>query len=92
MLMQPERLANDPPNPIALHGVAGDLGRDGEPQPRARRIVRMGNHPEESVPEASAARIYRLELRLQPQASLRRQREALACGSAARHATCPVME
>src|SRR5215469_293014 len=76
-LAQPEALADEPTNAIALDGAARDLRRDGEPEPRARRIVRPRDDAEESVAEAPSLSIRRVEVGLPTQAPPRGKAEAL---------------
>lgn len=75
--MEPERLAHDAPDAIALDGPAGHLRRDREAETRTTFIVQSRSHTEEPVSHAPAARVYRFEIRLPPQAPLGGKSESL---------------
>ena len=71
MLFQAEGFAHDTPNAIAPDGAAGELRRHCHSETRMAFVVRARSHGEEPVPHAPAARVYRFELGLPPQAPLR---------------------
>ncbi len=77
MLMQAEGFAHDAPDSIALDGSPGHLRGHGKPETRTPLIVQTRSHTEEPVPHAPAARVYRFEVRLPPQAPLRGKSESL---------------
>ena len=84
MLAQPERLADDPATAVARDRAAGDLGRDGESQPRLGRAIRARDQAEESVADAAARGVGRVELGLAAQTPSRREPETLAAGASRR--------
>ena len=83
MLMQPEGFAHDAPDAIALDGTARHLRGNGEAETRSTLFVQARSHTEEPVSHAPAARVYRFEVRLPPQAPLRGKSES-PCGLPAR--------
>jgi hypothetical protein len=82
VLMQPERFAHDAPDAIALNGTARHLRGNCEPETGATLIGQSRSHTEEPVSHAPAARVYRFEVRLPPQAPLRGKSESLGVGAA----------
>jgi hypothetical protein len=71
VLMQTERLADDPANTVALDATAGDTNRDGEPETRPTLFVPKRSHAKESIAKPLSARVDRFEVRFATQASLR---------------------
>jgi len=80
--MQPERFAHDTTDAIALDGTARHLRGHREPETGATLIVQSRSHTEEPVSHAPAARVYRFEVRLPPQAPLRGKSESLGVRAA----------
>ena len=80
--MQPERFAHDAPDAIALNGTARHLRGNREPETGTTQIVQSRSHTEEPVSHAPAARVYRFEVRLPPQAPLRGKSESLGMRAA----------
>ena len=68
VLRQPERLADQPAQPIARHPVAGRLHGHGQADSGMAESIGFDTKAEEPVVEASAARIQRIELQLATQA------------------------
>jgi len=82
MLMQTEGFPYDPAYAIAFDGAAGQLRCHGEPETGTILIVQTRSHPEEPIPHAPTARVYRFEVRLPPQATLRGKSESLGMRAA----------
>jgi len=85
-LAQPEALADEPANSIALDGAASDLRRDGKPEPWACRGVRARDDAEEAIAEPPTLGVRRIEVALTAQAPPRGKPEALEADATPRHA------
>ncbi len=75
-LMQPERLTDDPADPITFHRVAGELDRDREAEPRMAKVIGPQPRGEAALMDAPPARAQRLELARLAQSRPRRQPES----------------
>ena len=78
MLMQPERLTHDAPDPITFDRAPRHFGRYRETEPRTACIIAARGHSEKTVPEAPSPCVQRLEVRLAAQPPFRWKSESLA--------------
>lgn len=81
-LAQPERLARDPADAVALDRAPRDLHPDGEAQPRRGPAVRADGETEVPVAEAAACGIARVEIDLPAQPALRGKSQARGLAAA----------
>ena len=70
MLRQPECLAYQAPQAIALHGVAGGFYRHCQSDTRMSESIRFHAQREEAIVDATTIGVDRIELQLAAQASL----------------------
>jgi hypothetical protein len=71
MLVQPERLADDPADTVALDTAAGGTNRNGKTETRPTLVVQERSHTKESIAKASPASVGRIKVRLATQPPLR---------------------
>ena len=64
VLVQSERLANDPADTVAFHTATGGTNRNGKTETRPTLVVPERSRTKESIAKPSAARIGRIKVRL----------------------------
>ena len=64
MLMQPERFADHPADPVALHTTACDTNRNSETQTRASLVIQECGHAKESITKPPPVCVGCIEIRL----------------------------
>ena len=71
MLVQSERLADDPADTVAFDTAARGANRDGKTETRPTLVVPVRGHTKESVAKLTSTRIGRIKVRFASQAPLR---------------------
>jgi hypothetical protein len=71
MLVQAERLANDPPDAITLHAASSGANRDSKTETRPTLVIQERSHAKESITKTPPVRIGCIKFRLATQAPLR---------------------